>query len=300
MFKSYIPAVLLFVGLAHLTAATPHGSKDDLPTQFLDSRSGRIAFDDTGGNGPLVIAVPGMGDIRQQYRYLTPFLKAAGYRVVTVDVRGFGESTAKWDDYSAHAVGGDLLRLLDHLGKREAILIGNSFAAGASVWAAHDASERVSALVMLGPVLRDSSEPTPWYGRATMAMAFAGPWRVHFWLQYWDSLFPTQKPPDYSAYRETLSHNLHEPGRMEALKTMLQLSKADTAKILDMVRTPTLVVMGTKDPDFSDPTAEAKWISQQLGAEIELVTNAGHYPHVEMPKLTAPPIISFLQKHRDN
>jgi pimeloyl-ACP methyl ester carboxylesterase len=188
---------------------------------------------------------------------------------------------------------------MDHLGQTRAILVGNSFAAGAAVWAAHDAPERVSALVLVAPVLRDPSEPTPWYGRATMAMAFAGPWRVHFWLQYWDSLFPTQKPPDYSVYRAALSHNLHEPGRMDALKAILHLSKADTAAILDAVKTPMLVVMGTKDPDFNDSTVEAKWISQQLGGQIELVTSAGHYPHVEMPERTGPRIVSFLQNHRD-
>jgi pimeloyl-ACP methyl ester carboxylesterase len=299
VFRSCIPLILLFAVLDLWSEKTPDRLKGDLPTQYVDSSSGRIAFDDTGGNGPLVIAVPGLGDVREEYRYLTPFLVATGYRVVTVDVRGFGASSAKWSDYSAHAVGGDLLRVMDHLGQRKTILAGNSFAAGAAVWAAHDAPERVGALVLLGPVLRDPSEPTPWYGRATMAMAFAGPWRVHFWLQYWDSLFPTQKPPDHSAYRAALSHNLHEPGRMEALKAMLQLSKADTAKILDTVRTPTLVVMGTKDPDFDDPTAETKWISQQLGAQIELVTNGGHYPHVEMPEATAPRIVSFLQSLRD-
>ena len=299
MFRPCVPLILLFAVLTLWSEKTPDRVKDDLPTQYLDSPSGRIAFDDTGGNGPLVIAVPGLGDVREEYRYLTPFLVAAGYRVVTVDVRGFGASSAKWSDYSAHAVGGDLLRVMDHLGQRKAILVGNSFAAGAAVWAAQVAPERVSALVLLGPVLRDPSEPTPWYGRATMAMAFAGPWRVHFWLQYWDSLFPTQKPPDHSAYRAALSHNLHEPGRMDALKAMVHLSKAETATILVAVRRPTLVAMGTKDPDFDDPTAEAKWISQQLGAEIELVTNAGHYPHVEMPEATAPRIVSFLQSLRD-
>jgi pimeloyl-ACP methyl ester carboxylesterase len=299
VFRFCIPLILLFAVLGLWIEGASDGSKDHLPTQYLDSPSGRIAFDDTKGNGPLVIAVPGMGDVREEYRYLTPFLVAGGYRVVTVDVRGFGASTAKWSDNSAHAVGGDLLRVMDHLGQRKAILVGNSFAAGAAVWAAHDAPERVSALVLLGPVLRDPSEPTPWYGRVTMAMALAGPWRVHFWLQYWDSLFPTQKPPDHSAYRAALGHNLHEPGRMDALKAMLHLSKAHTAAIVEAVKSPTLVVMGTKDPDFNDSTAEAKWISQRLGGQMELVTNAGHYPHVEMPEVTAPRIVSFLQNHRD-
>lgn len=38
---------------------------------------------------------------------------------------------------------------------------------------------------------------------------------------------------------------------MQALLTMLSLSKSDTAAILDEISVPSLIVMGTKDPDFS-------------------------------------------------
>jgi pimeloyl-ACP methyl ester carboxylesterase len=269
--------------------------KNDLPTHYLDSSAGRLAYDDTGGTGPLVIAVPGMGDLRGEYRYLTPVLKAAGFRVVTVDIRGFGETSATWSDYSAHAVGSDLLRLATHLGQTKAIFIGNSFAAGASLWAAHDAPERAAALVLLAPMLRDPPKPTPWYGRAAMAAGFAGPWRVQFWLWYWDSLFPTNKPPDQAVYRLALGNNLQEPGRMDALKTMVHLSKADTAAIVNQVKAPTLIVMGTKDPDFDDPAVEAKWASQQLGAQLQMVLGAGHYPHAEMPQQVGRVITNFLR-----
>ena len=71
MFRFCIPLILLFAVLGLWTAATPAGAKHDLSTQYLDSPSGRLAFDDTGGSRPLVIAVPGMVDLRGEYRYLT-------------------------------------------------------------------------------------------------------------------------------------------------------------------------------------------------------------------------------------
>src|SRR5690349_11077388 len=45
---------------------------DAPPTSYLDRPGGRIAYDDSGGTGPLVIAVPSMGDLRQEYRFLRP------------------------------------------------------------------------------------------------------------------------------------------------------------------------------------------------------------------------------------
>lgn len=263
-------------------------------TRFLAVEGGRIAYDDTGGNGRLVVAIPGMGDLRSEYRLIRPALQQAGYRVITMDVRGFGETSARWNDYSAHAVGGDVLALLSHLNADAAIILGNSFAAGSVLWAAHDLPPRVSAMVLIGPLVRDQSPP--WFATLALKLGFAGPWRVWFWTTYWDSLFPTRKPADQTAVKSALSRNLREPGRMEALRAMIWLSKADTAAIVQQSRVPVLVVMGTLDPDFADATVEARWLSGQLGAQTLIVQGAGHYPHAEMPDQVVPQLLEFMAK----
>ncbi len=268
------------------------------PNLQMKTVRGTVGFDDTGGSGPVVISVPGMGDLRREYRYLTPYLTAAGYRVVTMDVRGHGATSPQWNDYSARAVGQDVLDLMTHLGQTRASIIGNSFSAGGALWAAHDAPERVSGAVLIGPVLRDPPKGIPWYLRAALAIGFAGPWRVRFWLTYWTSLFPTRKPADFAAYRKTLGENLREPGRMAALKSMFSLSKSDTEAMLTRTGLPVLVVMGTKDADFPDPPAEAEWAANRLGAELLLVQDAGHYPQTEMPEQVGPAVVSFLENGR--
>ncbi len=286
-------AWLLALGACVTVRTASPGAAPSLPTLHLDSGEGRLGYDDSGGSGPLVLMVPGIGDLRQEYRRLTPLLTRAGCRVVTVDLRGFGGS-AGWRDYSARAVGEDLIRLEGRLGQRSAILVGNSYAAGAAVWAAREAPGQVGGLVLLAPVLRDPPAP-PWLARAAMALAFAGPWRVALWLRYWDSLFPTRKPPDQEAYRARLGRDLRQPGRMTALDAMLHLSKQPTTEILGRVRVPMLVVMGTRDPDFDDPAAEAAWVVRQTGARLQLIPEAGHYPQAEMPEQVAPVMLRFIQ-----
>jgi pimeloyl-ACP methyl ester carboxylesterase len=265
-------------------------------TRFLTFDGGRIAYDDTGGHGPLVVAMPGMGDLRSEYRLLAPLLQQAGYRVVTMDVRGFGETSARWDDYSAQAVGRDALALIAHLDAGPAIILGNSFAAGSALWAAHDAPARVSGAVLLGPIVRDLN-PT-WLQKLALKAGFAGPWRVWFWTTYWASLFPTHKPADQAQVKAAIARNLREPGRMAALQAMLSLSKADTAAILSASRVPALVVMGTRDPDFPDAKAEANWLAAALNADSLIVDGAGHYPHTEMPEQVAPKLLAFMGKVR--
>ena len=99
-----------------------------MPTQFLTQPDGVIAYDDTGA-GPLVICIPSMGDLRTEYRFLAPQLVAAGQRVITMDVRGHGESSTGWPDYTVGAIGSDIVALVRSLGVGPATIVGASMAA---------------------------------------------------------------------------------------------------------------------------------------------------------------------------
>ena len=50
---------------------------DTSSTIFLTRPGGRVAYD-VAGDGPLVILVPGVGDLRSSYRFVTPSLREAG------------------------------------------------------------------------------------------------------------------------------------------------------------------------------------------------------------------------------
>lgn len=83
--------------------------------------------------GTSCCAFEGMGDLRSEYRLLGPDLKQAEFRVVTMDVRGFGETSARWTDYSARSVGLDAISIVRRLGAGPATITGNSFAAGSAL-----------------------------------------------------------------------------------------------------------------------------------------------------------------------
>ena len=98
--------------------------------------------------------MPAGGDTRAEYRFLTPQLVKAGYRVVTMDIRGQGETSAVWKDYSYEAMSRDVLALIKHLHAGPAVLIGTSKAAGVAVMAATDQPALVSKVVMIAPFAR--------------------------------------------------------------------------------------------------------------------------------------------------
>jgi pimeloyl-ACP methyl ester carboxylesterase len=260
-------------------------------TQLMNVNGGVIAFDDSG-SGPAVICVPGMGDLRGEYRFLAPELLRAGYRVITMDVRGHGETSTNWDDFSVAGVGTDILALIRHLNCAPAIIAGSSMAAGAAIWAAAEAPELVNGLLLLGPAVHGD---VTWPFKLLFGAMFSRPWGAAAWRSYYTTLFPTRKPADFLDYASGLEKNLREPGRLEALQKMISASKKSSEERLSRVQAPSLSLMGTRDPDFKDPRAEVEWVARQLKGEYHIIDGAGHYPHSEMPEISAPLILDFLK-----
>lgn len=270
-----------------------------METRYLDMPGGRLAYDLYGGEheeGPLVVCAPSMGDLRAEYRFLAPQLAAAGYRVAAFDLRGHGESSVRWDDYSVAAVGTDMLAFVRALGAGSSFLVGTSMAGGASVWAAAEAPDLVAGVVLIDPFVRDGDGPL-WLARLLFGTLFARPWGPALWMRYFASLYPTRRPADFTQYVQRLGTSLREPGRFGALRRMLLASKRASGERLGRVSAPALVIMGTRDRDFKDPAGEAQVVAGLLRptqAEVRLIEGAGHYPHAEMPAETGPAIVAFL------
>lgn len=266
-------------------------------TRHLDRPGGRIAFDDTG-HGPLVVCVPGMGDLRSEYRLLAARLVDAGHRVVTMDLRGHGESDASFTDHTRPAVGDDVVALLEHLDAGPAHLVGTSFGAAAVVWAATEAPSRVASLTLVGPFVRDV--PVPATRAGALRLLLRRPWGVRFWTWWFRTrLFPGATPADHDDHVAALRANLAQPGRLEAVAAMARAGCEEIDPRLDDVAVPTLVVMGDADPDFPDPAAEADAIAGRTGGAVLLVEGSGHYPHVDAQDVAGPAIVRFLAGARD-
>ena len=286
----------LVVG-ATLAASAPGANAKPTPSvHWMKVHGGFIAYDDSGGNGPIIICVPGLGDLRQQYRFLAPRLKVAGFRVVTMDVRGHGQSSVDWTDYSAASVGADVVSLIHLLGAKKVYIIGNSMAGAAAVWAAAEIPGAVAGIVLIDPFVREM--PPSVFLNAFLKVATLRPWGPSFWSMYYGSLYKSSPPSDLPAYREALVANLKEPGRIEAVKAMIFASKSPCEARIPKVRAPVLVMMGSQDPDFDNPAAEAKWVADHLHGKKLMIAGAGHYPHVEYPDIASAAIVAFIEEVR--
>jgi pimeloyl-ACP methyl ester carboxylesterase len=245
-------------------------------TSYLTRPGGRVGYD-VEGEGPLVVLVPGMGDLRSTFRFLAPSLRGAGYRVATTDLRGQGDSDATFDSYGDPETAGDVVALLEALGG-PAVIVGNSMGAAAAV--------------LVGPFVRNGRANS--VQRLLQRVALAPLWAAGAWKSYIPRLYAGRRPDDFEAFRDLVIASLHRPGHAKAFSRITRTSHDPAEARLDDVKTPTLVVMGEQDPDFPDPTAEARWIAEKLHGEAVMVPEAGHYPQSQRPDLTSPAVLSFL------
>ena len=100
---------------------------------------------------------------------------------------------------------------------------------------------------------------------------------------------------DFAEHRRRTARSMRRPGRRSAFTATTRTSHAPVEAVLDRVQAPTLVVMGTRDPDFPDPAAEATLVADRLRGRSVLIEDAGHYPHAEFPERTTPILLEFAR-----
>ena len=259
-------------------------------TSYLTRPEGRIGYD-VDGTGPLVVLVPGMGDLRGAYRFLAPALREAGYRVASTDLRGHGDSDNTFTTYGDVETAGDILALIEELGG-QAVVVGNSMGAGAAALAAALAPERITGLVLVGPFVRNGEISA--VQRLLLRLSMARPWAASAWKAYMPKLYAGRRPDDFAQYRDEVAASLRRPGYAKAFSLTTRTDHTPAQSRLGDVSAPTLVVMGELDPDFPSPRAEADWIAQTLHGEVVMVPEAGHYPQSQRPDVTTEAVVRFL------
>ncbi|MBO0610278.1 alpha/beta fold hydrolase [Myceligenerans salitolerans] len=267
----------------------------DMTPRLLQRPEGAIAFTDSG-SGPLVVAVPGMGDLRSTYDDVAPALVDEGYRVVVADLRGHGDSDTTFTSHGDDATGADLLALVEHLDAGPAVLLGNSMGASAAVWAAAERPELVRGLVLVSPFLRETVGPAAQrLLRVLYRVLFAGPWGAAAWASYYSSITKGRRSPRHAEHVAAVRAAMRRPGHLRSFRHLaVALDHSVVEARLDEVTTPALVVVGALDPDYPDPAAELDRMTAALGADGLLVPETGHYPQHQAPDVVAPAVLEFL------
>ncbi|WP_251150430.1 alpha/beta hydrolase [Cellulosimicrobium sp. Marseille-Q4280] len=261
----------------------------------LSRPAGRLAYTDEG-TGPLVVAVPGMGDLRATYDDVAPALVDAGHRVVVMDLRGHGDSGTTFATHGDEATASDYVALVEHLDAGPAVLLGSSMAASAAVVAAAERPDLVRGLVLLDGFLREPASHAKQRAMRLLYRAlFVRPWGAAAWASFYGTLVKGRRPARLSAHQAAIRANLSEPGRLRSFRHLcLQLDHSVVEPRVPRVQAPALAIFGALDPDYADPVAEAAWAEASLGATTLVLPEVGHYPQLQAPDEVVAAVLPFL------
>ncbi|MGM1029350.1 MAG: alpha/beta fold hydrolase [Actinomycetota bacterium] len=258
-------------------------------TSTLELDHVALAYDLAGPAGaPLVVLLPGMGDLRSAYRHLTPLLTAEGLRVAVLDLPGHGDSGISPEPVGQTQIARAAVALVERLGG-PAIVVGHSFTPDSALLATQLAPSSIVGAVALAPW---ATTPEP--SRIMAAITRLVTRTPMLWSLFYRSLHKAP-PTDLAEHRRRIVASLRRPHGTDALVAMGTGTTKDAIGARATQIAPVAVVMGDADPDFKDPAAEARDYADTTRGEVVMIAGAGHYPHAERPAETARAILAFAR-----
>ena len=208
------------------------------------------------------------------------------YRVIALDWRGHGTSTAGRDGYGVPLLARDLSEVLDQLDVRGAVLVGHSMGGMALMRFCGDhpavLAERVAGLVFLSTAVGDvvgSSVPA-FVGSAMErlirrpAIAARASWTApgDFGYAMVRVTFGARPAP---VWVEQVRHIVSQMDPAATAASIIALISHDARPILPHISTPALVVVGSRDR--LTPPAQARAIASLLpDAQLVEIEGPGH------------------------
>ncbi|MFJ5546548.1 alpha/beta fold hydrolase [Streptomyces sp. NPDC093225] len=254
----------------------------------------RLRYDDFGpADGTPVLLVHGHPFDRSLWAPQTAPLAAAGYRVLTPDLRGYGESEVVPGTTPFEVFAADLAALLDHVGVDGAVVGGVSMGGQLTMEFHRLHPERVLALVLsdTSPAPETEEGKAVRHGQAERLV-------THGMLGYADEVIDKMIAPYHvTGLPEVAAHVLGmmkataPEGAAAALRG--RADRPDYRPSLAAATVATLVVVGADDT-FT-PVAEAASLHALVpGSTLAVVPDAGHLPNLEQPAAFNAALLSFL------
>jgi pimeloyl-ACP methyl ester carboxylesterase len=255
-------------------------------------------------NGRTVVLFHGMNFGGFYFSGPIDALRREGFRVVVPDQIGFGRSSKAIIPYNFHDMALNSRKLLTSLGITKVSIVGHSMGGMLATRFAASFPDITEKAVIYNPIgLSDPRYERPWRSadeayKATMAQTNDQRWAAFYQniRRYFPS--PGAWKPEYEQYvrilyAPTLSSEWPRLAMVRSIyQQMLYLDPVDYD--WPKIKVKTLVIGGDKDgPDFP---ARAKHIAETIpGAELVLLPNLGHVPHLEAPEVFLRELMKFLK-----
>ena len=288
-------------GIAAASASTQ--ADTDTSADAPSAQAVHLHVEDSGGSGRPVVLIHGWPLSAQAWEPQVAALRAAGYRVVAYDRRGFGRSDKPDSAYSYDVLADDLQRVLDQCGLQDVTLVGFSMGGGeVARYIRRCGESRLHSVVFASAVppyllqTADNPEGPLSPAKAQASRAVLAQDRAAFFEQFTQDFFSAHGVLQVSAFQRAEALALCEQSAQHAaLACMEAFDSTDFREDLKLVTVPTLVIHG--DADAIVPIEGSGLRTHRAIAHSQLVRISGapHGLNVSHAAAFNAALLSFLQ-----
>jgi pimeloyl-ACP methyl ester carboxylesterase len=256
-------------------------------------------FGDTAA--PPLILIHGYTASLYVWKTAAPLLAKAGFRVIALDLIGFGFSEKpRWFAYSIESQARIIERFMDTLGIGRAHIVGSSYGGAVALSLTLDYAARVETLILADSVCNDKPKNHPILRLA--ALPLIGELITPFFAD--SKLFLRKRMHNTLA---PANHHLITADRVESVRrplfaadahhSVLATSRNWHAKRIEqdahMIDKPTLIIWGEEDRVIPIECGH-KLHNEINGSRLVMIRNCGHVPQEESPKVFTHLVSSFI------
>lgn len=260
--------------------------------------------------GETVVLLHGWPQSCFAWRRVLPDL-AGRYRVIAPDLRGFGDLSKPPAGYDTGTAGGDIVRLLDHLGIGRAHVVGHDFGAATAYAIAAAGRDRVVTLTIVDMLL-------PGFGLedlVSFSEAGFGLWHLAFHAapdvpemliagrerEYLSWFFRNHAYDPSAISAEDLDvyvRNFQQPGALRAALGYYRALRQSADQNRDFARTRLTVPVLALGGAFSIGAGVAAGMRRvATSVEGDVVPESGHWIAEERPQWLTERLLAFLAAH---
>ena len=266
-------------------------------SHFADIDGVRLHYQEKGTGTPLVLIHGYTSSTYSWKEVFEPLSK--NFRVIAVDLKGFGFSGKPDGDYTRRAQALLAAHLIDYLKIEKAWLCGNSMGGEVALNVALANPERVAGLILIdsaGVEVPGSGSLAPRYlqlpvvGRVLTALALTSDKLVRQGLQksfYDQTKITNERVANY--YRPLQTRG----GQLAAVRARTQWDLFPIETDLTRIHLPTLIIWGAEDRLI--PLAAGRKMNSYIkDSKLVVFDSCGHLPQEEMPERVVDEINRFV------
>ena len=263
----------------------------------------RLHIDDSGGSGRPVVLIHGWPLSAQAWQPQVEVLRAAGFRVVAYDRRGFGRSDKPESGYSYDSLADDLQHVMEQCGLQDVTLVGFSMGGGeVARYVARWGESRLHSVVFAAAVppclMKTADNPdgplTPEKARQTkLALDLdRSAFFDHFTRDFFSASGTLQVTESQRGEAIALCQ---QSAQHAALACMDSFATTDFREDLKKVTVPTLVIHGDADAIVPIEGSGLRTHRAVLHSKLVTLNGAPHGLNVSHAQAFNDALLSFLR-----